>query len=154
MVQVKIKYMSQEAAQEFVFSEPYILVSIRDPGSPEPVFRKDPNRIGVHFALFNDVADPKRRYNPKYPLQMPITEISAREIVDFVMAYLDKVSLIAVHCKHGTSRSVGVAAALTSCLLGKESVQPYFKLPLNEMVMKEVILAYRDWLEDSRASKK
>ncbi len=98
----------------WVYNKNYIVISITDPDSDEASLQFDSNRLATLRLSFHDVTE-----GNKYYLAMSTEQ--AKEIVDFVSEWKDKVTLIAVHCMAGISRSAGVAAALSKWLNNEDS---------------------------------
>jgi predicted protein tyrosine phosphatase len=101
--------------------QPYIWISI---GNPADLVDLDhhtcPNPVqnewcrGVCQVLFDDVLDDAYGY-------VPMSEVQANQIVDFVDDMKDEVTMICVHCEAGISRSSATAMSLSWWLNGNDS---------------------------------
>lgn len=98
--------ISRREAQEYTANEPYVVVSITDPGSQDVVFQKDDNRKAVLSLQFHDV-------DRIMPGVLAINAEQGEQIWAFAKENAQRVELIVCHCEAGISRSAGVAAALS-----------------------------------------
>lgn len=98
---------------------PYIVVSISDPGSPQPKIR--PSRLcrGILRLRFHD-AEPTKGFTPPPEIKQ-MTQQQAMAIWQFVQKHLANIKMIIVHCEAGMSRSPAVAAAICKGLGGDDS---------------------------------
>ena len=117
---INVLALSEDEAVEFTSSEPYIVISINDPGEKPVKLMSGPNLKGVLRLQFWD-AD---RADAQYP---PISGGQAMQAARFVRDY-PGVSLIVCHCRAGISRSAGMAAAIARWRNGDRAGDRFFKL--------------------------
>jgi predicted protein tyrosine phosphatase len=116
---MEFKVFSQKMAEDPSFLAengvvvPHIWISITSPDDPKANLQPDPNRLDTLFLEFFDVEFSR----PNYP---PMSEDHAKEIINFVQKYVDKVGLICVNCQAGISRSAGCAAGLSILINGHD----------------------------------
>lgn len=97
-----------------VVRSPYIVVSIRDPGTPKPrIPRTSALREVLHVA-FHDAEPVAGLTTPAEIVFMKSSQ--ARAIWKFVRRHKDAVGSIVCHCEQGMSRSPAVALALAEAL--------------------------------------
>ena len=89
---------------------PYIVISIADPGSPQPKIRPSGLCRGILRLRFHDAESVAGFVAPPEIKQM--TQRQALAIWQFVQKHLSDIKLIVVHCEAGMSRSPAVAAAI------------------------------------------
>jgi predicted protein tyrosine phosphatase len=89
---------------------PHILISIRDPGTPQPRLRYHGARRDVLHLEFHD-AEPSESFRLPPEIRLMADE-DAHNIWTFVQKHLGDVQAIVVHCEQGMSRSPAVAAGL------------------------------------------
>jgi predicted protein tyrosine phosphatase len=97
-----------------VVRTPYIVISIRDPGTPKPRIPRTSGLRGVLHVAFHDA-------EPAAGFRTPSTIVSmkpaqARAIWKFVGRHKDEIGSIVCHCEGGMSRSPAVALALAEAL--------------------------------------
>lgn len=132
---MQIKVFGELDIQNFITNEKHIVISIQDPNFdfvrlPESKTRLDCMRM-YFYDLDRDVAEfPYSRFifNTK----------QARQIIDYVMFYKDKVDLICVNCVAGISRSAAVAGALSKILNNDDSY--FFKHYIPNRLVYSTIL--------------
>ena len=134
---MRIDIMSRKEFEEYNTEIPFIVISITDPGSEYAETESKPlARLNLEF----------------FDLDRPINENKncflfddnmARQILDFVECFKDKVKRIIIHCEAGISRSAGVAGALANIYEGTD--QFYFDnyVP-NRLVYRKILNAYYD----------
>lgn len=88
---------------------PHIVISISGEADKETVVPNNQYREGILHLKFDDVSDIDGRY-------LYFTREQARDILEFVDKYINRVQLIIVQCHAGLSRSVAVAAALSKII--------------------------------------
>ena len=98
---------------------PYIVISIADPGSPQPRIRPSGLCRGILRLRFHDAEPVVGFISPPEIKQM--TQQQALAIWQFVQRHLSDIRLIVVHCEAGMSRSPAVAAAICKGLGGDDS---------------------------------
>jgi predicted protein tyrosine phosphatase len=118
------------------------IISITDTNMPVAQLQPQPWLIAILRLQFDDVIankDGKRC----------ITAKDAKDIKAFVQAFQNSVDRIIVHCKAGTSRSPGVAAAITYVLDGDDipifSNREYFP---NMKCYREVLRAFLGTIDE------
>lgn len=110
-----IKVLDRETVERgFVMREPYLLISIRDPGKARVRYRRTPMCVGVLELAFHD-AEPTAGFKPNRPMTY-MTEQDAEAVWHFVREHEGKFRAIVVHCEQGMSRSPAVAAGLSEAL--------------------------------------
>ena len=90
-----------------VVRSPYILISVRDPGTHNPQIRRGSGFRDVLFLAFHDA-------EPSNNLELPddivlMTPEDAKSIWDFVYRWHDDIGTIVCHCEQGMSRSPAIA---------------------------------------------
>ena len=139
--------MSQDTAERFRATEPYVVISCLTPGARPARLRTSGFRRGVLRLNFHDVdqvAPRVRRIMGKRLVLFTATQ--ARKIVAFVRLHTerapdaDPLALILCHCEAGISRSAAVAAALNEAIHG---VAPPARL-LNRRVYRAVLKALKE----------
>ena len=93
---------------------PYIVVSIRDPGTPKPRIPRTSGLKEVLHVAFHDAEPVKSFRTPSKIVFMKPAH--ARAIWKFVGRHKDAVGSIVCHCEQGMSRSPAVALALAEAL--------------------------------------
>jgi len=144
---MKILVMGRQSAEQFNSNEPYIMISITSPYSPEAKI-KEKNLLNILRLSFHDWdAKDKELIEQKDTLESKrmiyFNREMAREVLLFVMCYIKTVNLIVVHCEAGISRSAGVARAIAKCFCGDDSY--YFKYYLPNMLVYDTIV--KEWNE-------
>lgn len=98
---------SQYTAERYTSEiKKYCVISITDGKDNNVEFVEDINRLDVLNLKFSDLDKPIGDYKL-------FSENDAKEIIQFVEKYFDKVDFFLVHCHAGISRSAGCAAALS-----------------------------------------
>lgn len=108
--------LSRSLVRRAAPQEPYIVISITNPGFPVAEIKESPHRLDVLSLQFHDTGD----YGQPLNEQMVMTEEDARRIVAFTAGYQDRIKAIVCQCEAGVSRSAGVAAALSHWLNGED----------------------------------
>ena len=102
---MNIMIFSKEEAQEAArkLQEPFIVISIADPGAPQCTFDDAPHLTDILYLEFWDSDRTKG-----------ISKAQAKRIRKFVEyhLYITSIKHIIVHCMAGVSRSAGIGAAL------------------------------------------
>jgi len=115
---MKIKVFSELQIQKFKTEEKHIVVSFQDPNCDFVKLPEQSSRvawIGFHcYDLDNDCG--------QFPYSRFLFERKhAKELLDFINTWKDKVGLIVINCVAGVSRSMGAAAALGKILNGEDA---------------------------------
>lgn len=116
---MEFKVFSRSNAENYC-KEPHndksIMISIKTPCDetrPDVNITIDNNIMAILQLAFDDVEE-------QYGDEKPISELQAKQIVEFVEDYKDSIDLIIVHCDAGISRSAGVCAALSKWLVNED----------------------------------
>ena len=126
---------------------PHIWISITD-SMEEKIVRLPENKFRVDsICLFFDDTEEEEEwfrgsnyYGCDGVMLKGITDKQAKEIVDFVEKWKDKVELICVNCEAGISRSSGTALALSMLLNGNDSgIADDFRYVPNKRVVKKIL---------------
>lgn len=104
----------EQIERGIVTRHPYIVISVRDPGSRMPKLKQTAGLRGVLRLAFDD-AEPAASFRLPKNVRL-MTEEDARSIASFVHKHLDEVALIVCHCEQGMSRSPAIAVALAESL--------------------------------------
>ena len=107
--------MSRVNATRYRGRDPYIVISIRSPRESVPKLREDPFRVARMNLAFDDWAP---EWAAVYGTDDAVcmTEAHASRIAQFVARHLQTAKHCVVHCRHGISRSAGVAAGILEAL--------------------------------------
>jgi len=151
---MKILVMGRESAEQFKSNEPYIVISITSPYSPEAKIEVKDSLIAMLRLSFHDWdAKDKELIEQKDTLEAKrmiyFNSGMAREILLFVLCYIKNVNLIVVHCEAGISRSAGCAGAVAKIFNGDDSF--YFKHYLPNMLVYDTII--KTWNEKKNCDK-
>jgi predicted protein tyrosine phosphatase len=93
---------------------PYVVISIRDPGTPRIQFG---NRVGLRDVLFTAFHDAEPASGSQLPKTIRLlTRRQALRLARFVWTHRNKVRSIVCHCEQGMSRSPAVALAISEVL--------------------------------------
>jgi predicted protein tyrosine phosphatase len=93
---------------------PYIVISIRDPGTKKPRIRRT---LGLKKVLYVEFHDAEPADGFKTPSKIVLMKPSqAQAIWNFVQRYQDEIGSVVCHCEQGMSRSPAVALALAEAL--------------------------------------
>ena len=106
----------QTVESGIIVKTPYIVISIRDPGSPRPLLRRPPAFVDALFLEFHD-AEPSGGMLLPNSIRL-MSRQDAEKIWEFVRAHLGRAGTIVCHCEQGMSRSPAVALALAESLGG------------------------------------
>jgi len=107
-----------EIERGIVVRTPYVVISIADPGNPQPKIPRPTGFRDVLFLQFHD-AVPDDGGVPTEEIVLMNTDHAAA-IWAFVSRYRDTVCTIVVQCEQGMCRSPAVAAAISKHLGGHE----------------------------------
>ena len=117
---MEFRIISRKWANTLKMTVPTIVISITDINSYHPIYSEKENILDILYLKFDDV-DLSSNTNPESRFYVPINEIQAKEIVDFVEKYKDKVEQVVCQCDAGISRSSATAAALSVIYNGNGS---------------------------------
>jgi predicted protein tyrosine phosphatase len=109
---MKIDYMSRRAIEKWAPREKSFLISIRDPGRPEPYTQ--PGWEGVLRLVFDDLCPEECKAIGRSDLlrtERFFNEDDAQQVADFIKN-IEPDSTIVAHCEKGVSRSGAVAQFL------------------------------------------
>jgi predicted protein tyrosine phosphatase len=130
-----------------VVRTPYVVISIRDPGTSKPEIPRPTSLKGVFYTAFHDA-------EPAFGLQLPIYIVmmnaeQAKAIWRFVDHYRNGINTIVCHCEQGMSRSPAVALALAEVLGEDGDVEMISKsYQPNAYVCRLMRSAIRDRLDE------
>jgi predicted protein tyrosine phosphatase len=115
---MKIKVFNEDSIRSFKTEEKHVVVSFQDPNYEFVNLPEQSSRlawIGFHcYDLEDDCG--------QFPYSRYLFEHShAKELLNFVNIWKDKVNLIIVNCVAGVSRSMGAAAAISKILNGEDA---------------------------------
>lgn len=113
-----ICYSRREIERGIRFKGSYVLISIRDPGTPAVRIPKQCGLTDVLELQFHD-AEPTSSMTLPSGIEI-ITEDLALQIAEFVRRHHTAVDGFVIHCEQGMSRSPAVGAAIARYLK-----QPY-----------------------------
>lgn len=119
---MNFKIMSRGAAlnySELEHSDKSVIISIHSSlDCPPHFYERDFEFNGIQDVLFLEFDDVEANCDLKS--FKVISEDDAREIVDFVVNWSEKVDTVIVHCDAGVSRSAGVCAAISKYMTGSD----------------------------------
>lgn len=145
---MKILVMGRKSAEQFKSNENYIMISITSPYSPiADIELKEPLmailRLSFHDWDTKEKEVVEKTNSLESKQMIYFNEDMAKEVLLFVMCYINYVNLIVVHCEAGISRSAGVAGAIAKCF-GKDDSY-YFKHYIPNMLVYDTIV--KTWNE-------
>lgn len=128
---------SRDGIEEgLVVRSPYVVISIRDPGTPKPRIRRGAGFRDLLSLEFHD-AEPSETLDLPDDVELMTTE-HAREIWGFVDRWRGEVGAIVCHCEQGMSRSPAVAIGV--CIgLGEDPSQLIAEFSPNAFVQQLVV---------------
>lgn len=100
----------EEAERGLLVREPYVVISIRDPGRPKPRIPRPGHCRAVLYLAFHDAEPSPALALPKEIRAM--TPEDAEAIRQFFQEHRPHIGAVVVHCEQGMSRSPAVARAL------------------------------------------
>ena len=117
---MKFIVTSREDIQRgLLVKQPYVVISIRDPGKPKARVRRPGHCRGVLFLDFHD-AEPADRFALPQGIKL-MTPDDAAAIRQFFQEHQSSIGAVVVHCEQGMSRSPAVARALAQVTGGNSS---------------------------------
>ena len=128
---MKILVFNEDAIKNYLTEDEHVVISVRSPLSDIVELPNQDSRLRTLFMAFCDLDSPLRNY-------IIFKEKNAKEILDFVKFYENKVDTILVNCEAGISRSAGIAAALSKIYNCEDSY--YFKKYLPNILVYRTIL--------------
>ena len=140
---MKILVMGRKSAEQFKSKENYIMISITSPYSPIADIELKEPLMAILRLSFHDWDNKEKEIVEKTnslesKRMIYFNKDMAREILLFVMCYINYVNLIVVHCESGISRSAGVAGAIAKCFCEDDSY--YFKHYIPNMLVYDTIV--------------
>jgi predicted protein tyrosine phosphatase len=108
--------LSRSEVKRIAPDEPYIVVSVTNPGLPDAELAPSPLRRDVLRLQFHDMGD----YGQPLRDNVLMTDQDAEAILEFVERHTGGVSMIICQCEAGMSRSAGIAAALSQVLQSED----------------------------------
>jgi predicted protein tyrosine phosphatase len=131
--------MSRAGAEAFVSSEPYLMISVTDPGSSPARLAEGDGRLALLRLAFHDVDRASQTEQTKGPVYFDAA--MAEQVRAVVLEHLDRVVQIVCHCEAGISRSAALAAAITTALGGDDA--DYFRRAIpNRWVYRTTLAAW------------
>jgi len=118
---MKFQVFSRNEAEKYckeTHNDKSIMISIKTPSDktrPNVDITFKNNIMAILKLAFDDVEE-------QYGDEMPISELQAKQIVEFVDDYKNSIDLIIVHCDAGISRSAGICAALSKWLTNDDKI--------------------------------
>ena len=131
-----IHVLSRHDMSHFQSNDPYIVISVSDPGSKRVSLRSCPNRLDVLSLQFHDLDYSSDRGGVLF------TESDASQIVNFVKLW-PELTTIVVHCEAGISRSAGIGAAISKFYNGNDR-EFYERRRPNSRVYSLLLNAFMD----------
>lgn len=126
--------LSRKDAAKFVCQEPYVVISITDPDSPDETLIPNENLKDVCRIKFFDTTK-------EDDLDLiPFGDDNLKKVLSFFYKWKDDPVLFVVHCEAGISRSAGVASAL-SLYLNKTDKEFFNRLHPNMLVYRKIVTA-------------
>ena len=102
---MNIQVSSRHKVEKTMYDMPHVIISVTERNTFADL-PKNKQRLGVLQLKFYDIDHKISNYNM-------FDHYQAREIIEFVEKYKDKVDIIVCQCEAGISRSAGIAAALS-----------------------------------------
>lgn len=128
--------LSRQKIASFSTDIPHIVISIVDKYDKNALIKNvGSSCIAVTRLKFDDYDEDTKKYAEKVVL---FNKEDAKQIVNFVKKYINKVDLIVCQCEAGISRSAGVAAALSKYITGSDEYYFKYYIP-NSLVYKLLI---------------
>lgn len=131
--------------KDYVTDKKHILISIYCHDDTPAELDPNPLRLAILPLQFDDwdtkakeSIETKYKNSAEAQKQIFFSEEHAKQIIEFVRRYSDKIDLIICQCAAGISRSAGVAAALSKCLNGEDGY--FFKNYLPNSLVYSTIL--------------
>lgn len=140
--------LSRQHMSRMIFYDPTIIISITDPGAPEVQIKQAESIREILRLSFHDV---DRAVSGQTDIVL-FTKEQAQQIIDFVERWNDIVSICAVNCEAGISRSAAVAAAIAT-IYHLDIINKFFNIPYNpnRFVFRTILNLYYDperWIEE------
>jgi len=110
MDELRFIILSKLFMESFFYEEPYIVISICEPGEEPPNLKTDSNRKDVLRVEIHDIDDVK--FAEEYGYKT-LDENQAKSVLEFAEKWKDKLNILVIHCSAGVCRSAGMAAALS-----------------------------------------
>jgi len=135
---MKIKVFNEKDIQNFKTDKKHIVISVQDPNYELVDLPEQESRLDYLGLLFYDLDSDTEVFPYSRYL---FTNYHAKDILNFINKWKDKIDLICVNCVAGISRSAGIAGALSKILNNDDSY--FFKhyCP-NMLVYKTILKAY------------
>ncbi len=143
--------LSRDKIRDYITTKRHILIQIYCHNDyPEPI--KDlSSRVDTLQLQFDDWNNSQRtKLEGIYKNSQKLSEMiffndnHAKDIIQFVKKYLDKIELVVVQCDAGISRSAAVAAALSKCI--NDTDEYFFKNYLPNSLVYSIIMGnWNEW---------
>lgn len=136
---LRVIWMSYAAAGAFRAAVPYVMVQIASPFDTHPGLLDDPHRVAslkVKFHDFHQVPHDATHQTMAELAHYMYDRKTACSVVDLVREHRQRISLVAVHCEAGISRSAAMAAALAEIFRAerRDRVDPFVQAVPNPLV--------------------
>ncbi len=118
---IHLRVMSRPALGQMAADEPFILISVTDPGSDEALVADTPLCRGVLRLQFDDAEYKGQTPRGKTLISKQDADAILALIHRHVMEAQEPVHTIICQCEMGRSRSAGIAAALSKILTGEDA---------------------------------
>ena len=118
---LQIRVMSRPALGQMSAEEPFILISVTDPGSDEALYADTPLCRGVLRLQFDDAEYKGQTPRGKTLISKQDADAILALVQQHVMETREPVHTIICQCEMGRSRSAGIAAALSNILTGEDA---------------------------------
>lgn len=141
---IEILVFSRETVQEFVTDNPYLWISVRDPGSQALGIPNNPNLVAALLLDFEDLdIEPKLLNNSDLK---PFTTEDAKSILKVLQVTEKYINTIVINCEVGISRSSAIAAALAKILdqSNERFFNPQGPYRPNKYIYKTLLDTYMD----------
>lgn len=133
-----IEVRSREWATQYHSNAPWAAISVATESDTWPDLQTE-NRLGLLRLAFLDVCNPDTMLYSSLPGRV-FDRSHAKEVLDFVSLYWNRVSSFLIHCEAGMSRSPAIAAALLHIHYGRGADNWYFNTKTPNMLVYRTIL--------------
>jgi predicted protein tyrosine phosphatase len=129
----------EQIARGLRMTRAWALVSVSDPGRPQPALPLDPLRTGVLRLQFDDAEPGDVALDKDVPLRLFAAE-DARAVWAFLSIQRTRARCLVVQCEAGWSRSAAIAAAI-SYALGEDASRFFQNYTPNVFVFRQMLSA-------------
>ena len=117
--------------KDYTTDKKHIVFSIRDSNTKRVKLPDNDNRVATMWLEFSDLDKEVKGYKL-------FSKSNAKDILDFVKMFKDKIELIVCQCEAGISRSSGIAGALSKIFNGDDDY--FFKHYIPNRLVYKLIL--------------